>query len=89
MEKETMSELYYVRRGGRKVFRTASGADRIAACRAIVEDQSFAKIDGIAVDLFSASAIIAVYDALNEVNREKFSRLPIARMAGVTFKCLK
>lgn len=38
------------------------------------------------VDLFSASAIVAVWEALNEENRAKFEKLPIARMAEVAFQ---
>jgi predicted RNase H-like nuclease len=38
------------------------------------------------VDLFSASAIVAVYDALNDVNKAKYSRLSLPRMATVAFK---
>ena len=77
-----------VRQHGRKVTLSSSGAERIAACRDIVERASFAKIDGVMVDLFSASAIVKVYDAINEVNRVKFERLPIGKMARVALQLI-
>jgi hypothetical protein len=40
----------------------------------------------IFVDLFTASAIVAVYNALNETNKTKFSVLPIEKMSRVAFK---
>ena len=38
------------------------------------------------VDLFSASAITQIYDAINETNREKYSRLPLPKMAQIAFQ---
>lgn len=49
----------------------------------------YEKINGHMVDLFSASAIVKVHDALNEANRAKFLALPIARMASISFQLLK
>jgi len=77
------------RQHGRKVWLTKTGAERIAACREIVASASFGKIDGCMVDLFSASAIVRVYDAVNQANQEKFARLSIAKMAKVAFQLLK
>lgn len=41
------------------------------------------------LDSFSASAIVAVYDALNETNRAKFERMRIDKMAGLAFRFVK
>ena len=41
------------------------------------------------VDLFSASAIVAVYDALSERNREVYRTLPAAKMASIAFRLVK
>lgn len=79
-----------VREHGTRV--TDSNGDagaKIAAVRSIVERQQYAKIDGCMVDLFTASAIVAVYDALNETNRAKYAALPIDRMGIVAFKLVK
>lgn len=43
----------------------------------------------VALDAFSASAIVTVHDALNETNRAKFAALPLAKAAAVAFKLIK
>jgi hypothetical protein len=43
----------------------------------------------VALDTFSASAIVAVYDALNLENRERFLKLGVLKMAKVAFKLAK
>lgn len=40
----------------------------------------------VIVDAFTASAIVQVYDALNNDNKVKFFALPIDKMAKVAFK---
>lgn len=64
---------------------SATPDERIAAIRNIVTERQYAKVDGIMVDLFTASHIIAVYDALNETNRAKYAAMPVARMAQMAF----
>lgn len=61
---------------------------RIEQLREIVTEQSCMKIDGVLVDLFSASAAVKVYDALNEKNRASFISLPLTKMMTVTWKLL-
>ena len=63
--------------------------DRIDRIRAIVKNCQWEKIEGYMVDLFSASAIVAVYDALNPTNREMFARMPLPKMQSVAMKLLK
>lgn len=41
------------------------------------------------LDLFTSSAITQVYDAINETNREKLDRLPIARIARICFQMIR
>lgn len=38
------------------------------------------------LDLFTAGAIMTVYNALNEVNRERYGRMPIHVAASFAFK---
>lgn len=38
------------------------------------------------LDAFTASAIAAVYKALNEANRAKFDRIPLERLLDFTWK---
>lgn len=82
-------EATRVREGGRKVWANQDGPGIINCCREIKSSQSFAKINGIMVDLFSANAIIAVHDGINDTQRAKFIALPLAKMASVAFKVLK
>jgi hypothetical protein len=44
------------------------------------------KYQKVSVDLFSASAIVQVYDALNDANKAKYASLPIRKMADIAFK---
>ena len=41
------------------------------------------------VDMFSASAVIKVYDAINKSNKEKFSKLSLPKMVNVAFTVMK
>jgi len=41
------------------------------------------------VDLFSASAVVAVYDALNAANREKFLSMPLDKMIEFAMRMVK
>jgi hypothetical protein len=43
----------------------------------------------VALDAFSASAIVAIYDKLNETNRAKYGAMPLQKMAVVAFKLVK
>jgi len=64
------------------------GVDGIAQCREIVERKQFAKVNEVMVDLFSASAIVKVYDAVNPVNQAKMVTLPVAQVASISFELL-
>ena len=41
------------------------------------------------VDMYSASAIVKVYDAVNKSNKEKFSKLSLPKMVNVAFTVMK
>jgi hypothetical protein len=60
-----------------------------AALKKIVDEKQHAKINGQMVDLFSASAMVQVADALNEKNRERFLSLPLTKAHAMTFRMLK
>ena len=76
-----------------KEFEPVPGVDfdnpKEAQLRQIVAEKQAAKVEGTMVDLFSASAIVSVLDALNETNKEKFLKLPVGRMADIAFKMMK
>jgi hypothetical protein len=42
----------------------------------------------VALDTFSASAIVQVHDALNETNRAKYAAMGVVKMAHVAFKLI-
>ena len=62
--------------------------NNIAVCRRIVEEKTARKIDGVLVDLFSARAIITVYDAVDEERKELLHKLDIIKLATVCMKCV-
>ena len=41
------------------------------------------------VDLYSASAVVKVYDAINKSNKDKFGKLSLPKMVDVAFKVIK
>ena len=46
-------------------------------------------MDGYLIDMQTANAIITVHNALNKSNRDKFEKLPIKKMAVVSWKLVK
>jgi hypothetical protein len=74
---------------GTEVTMPATPEQRIAAVRRIVDRKTYAKIDGVMVDLFTASAIVKVYDALNVDNRQLFASLPVGKMGRIAFRLTK
>jgi hypothetical protein len=77
------------RREGTRVTKTTTPDDKIAAIRRIVSEKQYAKIDGLMVDGFTASAIIAVFDALSPENQARYLQFSIPRMASIAFKLIK
>lgn len=65
------------------------GTPRIERLRHIVEHKSAARIEGLLMDLFTASMLVQVYDALSETNRTKFLALPLRKMVSVGWSCVK
>ena len=58
----------------------------IDVCRRIVADKSYEKIDGKMVDLYTASLICNVYDALSDENKKKFETLSLDRIVNAVYK---
>ena len=65
-----------------------TGEERIMAIRRVVEAKQYAKIDGQMMDVFSASAIVAVYDKLSPSNQDKYAACSAPHMARIAFKLL-
>ena len=66
----------------------AMGADGIDQCREIVRRKQYAKVNEVMVDLFSASAIVKVYDNLNPNNQAKLVSRPVAGVSDIAFKLI-
>lgn len=64
------------------------GETGIAEIRAIVANRQFRKVKETAVDAFTASAVIAVYDALNTENKAKLVGFPVYKVCDIALKLL-
>ena len=51
----------------------------------IVKDSQHGKVSGVKVDLFSASAMVQVYDALNDKNKKKVEKMLKDKRGVMTF----
>lgn len=63
------------------------GTDGITAIRKVLKEGAM-KINEVLVDAFSAGSVIAVHDALNPANQEKFRSFCVAQAVEVSFKLL-
>jgi len=66
----------------------STGDPKEDAIREIVASQSMGRVEGVKLDLYSASAIVKVLDALSPQNKEKYMQLPVDRMAQMAFKMM-
>ena len=78
-----------VRKQGTKVTLAKTGKEIIEAIRNIVTNRQYAKVNGYMIDGYTANAIILVYDAVNQANKERMEKLTIPKMAAVAFKFVK
>ena len=67
----------------------------IQIARRIVKDQQFEKVKDpvsgkrMALDMFSASAIVKVYDKLSDANKAKMVKQPLPKMIDIVFKLMR
>jgi len=66
----------------------STGDPKEDAIREIVASQSMSRVEGVKLDLYSASAIVQVLDALSPQNKEKYMQLPVDKMAQMAFKMM-
>jgi len=90
MNKAELKELV------RKVlFEESDEPEIIQIARRIVKNQQFEKVKDpvsgkrMALDMFSASAIVKVYDALSDGNKAKMVKQPLPKMVDIVFKLMK
>ena len=63
-------------------------ANVIDKVKDIVKKKQATKIDGVLVDLFTASAISQIYDKVNPMNKKKMERLPITKLASAAMRVM-
>ena len=78
--RKTMSEAY------KNMYLAEETIDKI---KDIASKKSAAKIDGVMVDTFTASAISQIYDKVNDANKKKMEKLPITKLAALAMKMMK
>ena len=84
-----MNTYQRTREQGTKETIAGNPQDRINAIKSVVDNSSYAKIDGTMIDLTSAHVIMTVYNALNDVNKGKFASMPAGKMGIVAYKLIK
>jgi hypothetical protein len=55
---------------------------RYAAAKRVVSTSTAATLEGVLLDLFTASAMVAVYEAMDDANRARFDSIPLERLAA-------
>ena len=65
---------------------TSEESKYIKVARDVVKKKSAKKVDGVMLDLFTASAIVQVYDAVNSQNKKRMDGLKLTQLADIAFK---
>jgi len=60
-----------------------SRKDIIESIREIVRTKQVSRVSGSLVDIMTAQVIIQIYDAVNDVNKEKLKNMPLKKMANI------
>jgi len=60
--------------------------DKINQLQELVSNFSHGEIEGIEIDVQTANAILTVYNALGDSNKQKFISHPIANMAHIAWE---
>jgi len=68
---------------------TVEPAGNMAKIFKIVKDKQHAKIGGMLVDMFSASALVKIFDAVNDSNKEKLNKMNMNKLSYVLDKAFK
>lgn len=64
-------------------------SNTIAKVKDIVARKQAMKIDGVMVDMFTASAISQIYDKVNDANKKKMDGLKVTKLADLAMKMMK
>ena len=82
------SYIRTMREAREEMLQSIHEANVIDKVKDIVKRKSAAKIDGVLVDLFTASAISQIYDKVNPMNKKKMERLPIKKLASAAMRVM-
>lgn len=66
----------------------AEGESTIAKFRSIVTSHTLACVNDVPVDVFTAQAVVTVYDAISPENQRHFMAMPTPRIADIAWKTL-
>jgi len=66
----------------------STGNPKEDAIREIVASESMGRVEGVKLDLYSASAIVKVLDGVSPENKEKYLQLSVDKMAQLAFKMM-
>ena len=88
---DAVSVLSFRKKKGIKesVMEAAAEGKRITTLRKIVKTKTAGKVDRQTVDLFTASGLVKLYDALAEKNRPKFEKMPLGQLVEFMWKRIK
>jgi len=64
-------------------------AGHIDQLRDIVKNKQAKKVNGVMVDMFTASAITQIYDKVNDQNKKRMDGMTIPALADVAYKMMK
>jgi hypothetical protein len=91
-EKIHREDLADAVKASKKAKRTRTVID---VAREITASHQYQRFRGVLFDGYSASAVVAVHDGLNEANREKYLAMDdgtskgLKKMVDVAFRCMK
>lgn len=54
----------------------------------VVANKQAAEVNGVLVDLFTASAVVQVYDMVNDANKAKMQDMSAEKLANVAYKLM-
>ena len=80
-----LSNLKMMQKESTDLTEKKSNIDQI---RDIVKTKGAKKVGGVMVDMFTASAIVKVYDAINDTNKAKMDKMTVPAMANVAYKII-
>lgn len=82
------NEATRTRKQGTRVTNSMSPSERILAIRRVVAEGQYAKVDGCMIDLFTAGAIVRVFDSISIEHQLKFSSKKAAEMGIIAFRVI-